>query len=356
MANFDAAFYKLTSSTRRSRTSWSSTRPTTDRATRAGPRRRLPTDRPVDGITDLMIDGDIFVAENGAVARVIPASRLVAEAPDDTQLRPDQRLHDAVVADPRQRQSQPPRRRPVRVRRRQRTGSWPSTSRTASTSGSTSSRAATRRGRTSTASTCCRSPIADAPSTIVVDLEQRPQQRAARGGPRGVAAASPAPSPTKAAPAKTPSPRRSLGADEQRSAVIPLRDANPTRRTPVVTLGPDRRSAARRSRGSWVAGAQRATPASASSSTVHGARAGRADGVGPSGRLAVAAGARDRRPACSCTAAGSTCSATCSSCGSSATTSRTGWAGSAFLAFYLVGGVAAAPTQVADRPDLGRPR
>ena len=52
------------------------------------PQRRLPTDRPVDGITDMMIDGDIYLAENGAVARVIPAAGWQAEPPGDTQLRP----------------------------------------------------------------------------------------------------------------------------------------------------------------------------------------------------------------------------------------------------------------------------
>lgn len=49
---------------------------------------RLPTDRPVDGITDLLIDGDIYVAENGQVNRVIPASGWQAQQPSDTSLRP----------------------------------------------------------------------------------------------------------------------------------------------------------------------------------------------------------------------------------------------------------------------------
>jgi hypothetical protein len=52
------------------------------------PTGRLPTDRPVDGITDLLIDGDIYVTENGGVARVIPATSWTAKAPDDAQLRP----------------------------------------------------------------------------------------------------------------------------------------------------------------------------------------------------------------------------------------------------------------------------
>ena len=53
------------------------------------PLDRLPTDRPVDGITDLLLDGDIFVAENGAVARVIPASGWSPDKLGDTQVRPD---------------------------------------------------------------------------------------------------------------------------------------------------------------------------------------------------------------------------------------------------------------------------
>jgi hypothetical protein len=55
------------------------------------PQQRLPTDRPVDGITDLLIDGDIYVAENGAVARVIPAAGWKPEVPEDTRLRPTSR-------------------------------------------------------------------------------------------------------------------------------------------------------------------------------------------------------------------------------------------------------------------------
>jgi hypothetical protein len=53
---------------------------------------RLPTNRPVDGITDLLLDGDIYVAENGEVARVIPANSWDAEMPEDTQVRPDSDL------------------------------------------------------------------------------------------------------------------------------------------------------------------------------------------------------------------------------------------------------------------------
>jgi hypothetical protein len=55
------------------------------------PNPRLPTERDVSGITDLLIDGDIYVAENGGVARLIPASGWDAAAPEDTSVRPDPR-------------------------------------------------------------------------------------------------------------------------------------------------------------------------------------------------------------------------------------------------------------------------
>jgi hypothetical protein len=55
------------------------------------PTPRLPTDRAVDGITDLLIDGDIYVAENGEVARVIPAAGWQPQLPEDTSLRPTSR-------------------------------------------------------------------------------------------------------------------------------------------------------------------------------------------------------------------------------------------------------------------------
>jgi hypothetical protein len=59
---------------------------------------RLPTDRPVDGITDLLLDGDIFVAENGAVERVIPASGWSPQEPRDGQLRPNPRY--TIISSP----------------------------------------------------------------------------------------------------------------------------------------------------------------------------------------------------------------------------------------------------------------
>ena len=88
VANFDAAFYKLyvvdpseqnivVLSPNNDGSGYSS-----------APIARLPTDRPVDGITDLLIDGDIYVAENGEVVRVIPATGWTAKPPADVQLRP----------------------------------------------------------------------------------------------------------------------------------------------------------------------------------------------------------------------------------------------------------------------------
>ena len=88
VANFDAAFYKLYI-VDPSEQNIMVLDPQSDGGGYPGPlNRRLPTDRPVDGITDLLIDGDIFVAEAGQVARVIPATGWQAEAPGDTLLRP----------------------------------------------------------------------------------------------------------------------------------------------------------------------------------------------------------------------------------------------------------------------------
>ena len=91
VANFDAALYKLYI-VDPSEQNIMVMSPRSDGSGYSGPpQRRLPTDRPVDGITDLFIDGDIYVAENGAVARVIPAAGWKVEALADTQLRPTSR-------------------------------------------------------------------------------------------------------------------------------------------------------------------------------------------------------------------------------------------------------------------------
>ena len=89
VANFDAALYKLYV-VDPSEQNIMVVSPSSDGSGYPGkPTRRLPTDRPVDGITDLLLDGDIFVAENGEVARVIPASGWSVSEPEDTQVRPN---------------------------------------------------------------------------------------------------------------------------------------------------------------------------------------------------------------------------------------------------------------------------
>lgn len=88
VANFDAAFYKLYIIDPSEQNVMVLSPANDGSGYPIAPGRKLPTDRPVDGMTDLLIDGDIYVAEDGAVARVIPASKWVAEMPGDTQLRP----------------------------------------------------------------------------------------------------------------------------------------------------------------------------------------------------------------------------------------------------------------------------
>ncbi len=89
VANFDAAFYKLYLVDPSEQNIMVLSPANDGSGYPLKPTGRLPTDRPVDGITDLLIDGDIYVAENGAVARVIPATSWTAKAPDDAQIRPD---------------------------------------------------------------------------------------------------------------------------------------------------------------------------------------------------------------------------------------------------------------------------
>ncbi|MEW6224318.1 MAG: hypothetical protein AB1627_06785 [Chloroflexota bacterium] len=89
VANFDAAFYKLYIVDPSEQNIMVLDPANDGSGYPVNPTRRLPTDRPVDGITDLLIDGDIFVAEDGAVGRVIPASGWQASPPGDTLLRPE---------------------------------------------------------------------------------------------------------------------------------------------------------------------------------------------------------------------------------------------------------------------------
>ncbi|MBI2764069.1 MAG: hypothetical protein HYX54_10080 [Chloroflexi bacterium] len=56
----------------------------------AAPSKRLTTPRPVDGVTSLFIDGDIWISESGAILRVVGGTTegWQAEALPDTVLRP----------------------------------------------------------------------------------------------------------------------------------------------------------------------------------------------------------------------------------------------------------------------------
>jgi hypothetical protein len=89
VANFDAAFYKLYIVDPSEQNILVQSPSNDGSGYHVKPIDRLPTDRPVDGITDLLLDGDIFVAENGDVARVIPASGWSVDEPEDTQVRPN---------------------------------------------------------------------------------------------------------------------------------------------------------------------------------------------------------------------------------------------------------------------------
>ncbi len=89
VANFDAAFYKLYIVDPSAQNILVLSPANDGSGYPVKPIDRLPTDRPVDGITDLLLDGDIFVAEDGKVARVIPAAGWTAQGPRDTQVRPD---------------------------------------------------------------------------------------------------------------------------------------------------------------------------------------------------------------------------------------------------------------------------
>ncbi len=91
VANFDAGFYKLYIVDPSEQNIMVLSPANDGSGYPVGPTGRLPTDRPVDGITDILLDGDIFVAEDGGVARVIPATGWTAKPPDDTLLRPTSR-------------------------------------------------------------------------------------------------------------------------------------------------------------------------------------------------------------------------------------------------------------------------
>ena len=87
VANFDAAFYKLYVVDPSAQNILVLSPNSDGSGYSSKPAPRLPTDRPVDGMTDLLIDGDIYVAENGLVERVIPATSWTAATPGDELLR-----------------------------------------------------------------------------------------------------------------------------------------------------------------------------------------------------------------------------------------------------------------------------
>lgn len=89
VANFDAAFYKLYVVDPSEQNIMVLSPANDGSGYPVRPNPRLPTERDVSGITDLLIDGDIYVAENGEVARVIPASGWKLDPPEDTSVRPD---------------------------------------------------------------------------------------------------------------------------------------------------------------------------------------------------------------------------------------------------------------------------
>lgn len=88
VANFDAGFYKLYIADVSEQNIMVLAPASDGSGFPLKPTRRLPTDRPIDGITDILIDGDIYVAEDGELARVIPATGWEPELPGDVELRP----------------------------------------------------------------------------------------------------------------------------------------------------------------------------------------------------------------------------------------------------------------------------
>jgi hypothetical protein len=98
VANFDAAFYKLYVVDASEQNIMVLAPANDGSGYPVKPTGRLPTNRPVDGITDILLDGDIYVAENGGVARVIPAAGWKAQLPDDTNIRPES--YYSLIASP----------------------------------------------------------------------------------------------------------------------------------------------------------------------------------------------------------------------------------------------------------------
>jgi hypothetical protein len=89
VANFDAAFYKLYVVDPSLQNIMVLSPANDGSGYPVKPNPRLPTERDVSKITDVLIDGDIYVAENGEVARVIPASGWDIDPPEDGVVRPN---------------------------------------------------------------------------------------------------------------------------------------------------------------------------------------------------------------------------------------------------------------------------
>ena len=89
VANFDAAFYKLYVVDPSLQNIMVLSPANDGSGYPQRPLPRLPTERDVSKITDVLIDGDIYVAEDGEVARVIPASGWDVDPPEDGAVRPN---------------------------------------------------------------------------------------------------------------------------------------------------------------------------------------------------------------------------------------------------------------------------
>jgi hypothetical protein len=63
------------------------------------PTRRLAADRDVSGITELLIDGDIYAAENGVVERLSPSTSWSTDALADQDVRPGSNFTRLVAPD-----------------------------------------------------------------------------------------------------------------------------------------------------------------------------------------------------------------------------------------------------------------
>lgn len=88
VSNFSAAFYKLYVADPSEQNIMVFSPNNDGSGYSSAPTRRLATDRPVDQITALLIDGDIFATEGGALERLIPAGSWKPGTLSDTDLRP----------------------------------------------------------------------------------------------------------------------------------------------------------------------------------------------------------------------------------------------------------------------------